>query len=104
MEWECEPSPGECTRLTNYFREFVPSFTTACSGASMSGTTVAINSDNDYLHCGDRVCIVGHGEKTVTDFGGGLTLTQLDHYLPGYHSCVVPNDFCAQTTTIKLYD
>lgn len=96
-EYLCQPPPSGCA---NYFRENLSSFSGFCG--SVSATTVARSPGNTRLACGDRVCILGHGIKTVTDTGD-LTTTQLDHFMPGVNACDNPGDFCGPTITIKLY-
>jgi hypothetical protein len=78
-----------------------------CSGESLTAnSTVAINGSNPDLTCGDSVFVYHiqgqtSGVRRVTDHGGGVGLTQLDHY-------VGPGACNAATTiglrmTIKLY-
>ncbi len=57
-----------------------------CGGTLVPGTSVARNVGNSDLPCGAQVYVYGIGTRTVADAGGGLDMTQLDHY-NGFGAC-----------------
>ena len=91
--------PGGCNMK---FRK-VPSPCPQCSNLGLGpNATVAIHPMNPFLKCGDRVFIVGVGSRIVTDHGGGLTLSQLDHYA-GVSGCNSAGGTIGNAPTFKLY-
>jgi hypothetical protein len=73
------PPPPACEGHL-IFREFGDPQAASCAGGSLGNDTVARGPDNDFLDCGDTVCIIGIGMKTVTDRGGRVGPEQLDNY------------------------
>jgi len=70
--------PGACAHTFRKVTNPCPS----CNGLPLTpGATVAINRFNPNLSCGDQVFVDTIGVVRVTDYGGGLTNTQLDHYI-----------------------
>lgn len=65
---------------------FVPQFTPGCgSGYSLNNSTVAYNTSDANVGCGDQVLIVGLNGgagtvKTVTDYCPACSASQLDNY------------------------
>lgn len=75
----------------------------ACQGGDLQADgTVAINSGNPDLRCGDRVFVYQVGIRRVTDYGGGLALNQLDHF-SGISGCNRTAGTIGILKTIKLF-
>ena len=47
----------------------------------MANQSVATSREHTDLGCGDNVYVVGVGKRKVRDVGGGVSSTQLDHYI-----------------------
>jgi hypothetical protein len=60
-----------------------------------------VKPDHPHLGCGDNVYIQGVGVRKVTDHGGGLATTQLDHF-SGQGACGSVTDIGTRKV-IKLY-
>lgn len=77
----------------------------ACGG-TLSTSDVAINENHDDLSCGDQVFVYQLGGSpggvyTVRDYGGGLSMRQLDHYYGTSDCNDVPGS--QYRMTVKLY-
>lgn len=75
--------PASCTNTFRRVSQPCP----ACKDKKViPGATVAVNSSHTKLDCGSRVFVDSVGELEVTDYGGQLTVSQLDHYV-GVSGC-----------------
>jgi len=71
-------------------------------GGTVSVGDVAVAPSHPDLHCGDTICVYGHGTHTVVDNGGGVPEGELDHYT-GVSACNVCTPPGNGIMTIKLF-
>ena len=81
QEWSCsEPSPPGGGNPTGVRMREVSAACGSC-GTLMANQSVATSREHTDLGCGDNVYVVGVGKRKVRDVGGGVSSTQLDHYI-----------------------
>ena len=101
QEWSCsEPSPPGGGDPTGVRMREVSAPCGSCDTLTANKSVATSRNHRDW-GCRDKVYIVGVGTKTVTDVGGGVSNTQLDHYI-GRTPCNDANTL-DPAKTIKLF-
>jgi len=90
---------SQCTARAPYRNTGQPC--PSCGGTLTPYQGVARNASNQDLPCNATVYVHGVGLRTVKDTGGGLVLTQLDHYI-GVSGCDEASNY-PPSKTIRLY-
>jgi hypothetical protein len=93
-EWFCSGPERKVRR--------VPAPCSQCGSTLVVGATVARNVNNADLPCGAELYVHQVGIVTVADAGGGLSMTQLDHYA-GFTGCDQNAGSIGTRKVIRLY-